>query len=246
MNSFARVRPRWRRGRINAPPQTPQGPAHPRRGIRSFTLIELMAVVVIISMLIVSATVMFRGIFQSAGTKGAIASLRSTLALARQHAITHRDTVYVVFVSDVKGAFNGANRVHMDKALRAYNVYSMNEKSYLRDWIYLPPGLIFDTQYKPTKNVFGQGKIIARINNTTQDPPPWGEWPSIMFRPTGQMLEAMQVDPEVYIRDGFLPMNTNNGTFGDPVTNKNQGTIWGLQVYRLTGQARVQEVDPRK
>ncbi len=237
-NRSARIRLRRRPG---APALARRAPAASRRGPAAFTLIELMAVVVIISMLLVLATVMFRGMLQSASSKGAITTLNTTLALARQYAITHRDTVCVVFINDAKGAFNGANRGHMDKALRAYNVYSMKEKAYLRDWVYLPPGMIFDSKYGPTKNVFNDEKRLARIADTNIDPPPWGEWPSIKFRPTGQMDETMSVDPEIYIRDGFLPMNTNNGTFSDPVTNANKSTVWGVQVFRLTGQVRVRE-----
>ena len=104
---------------------------------RGFTLVELLVVMGIMAILVLSAGPMFKGLTSSSGMQGATMQLRTTLSLARQWAITHRETTYVVFPLTDSSPTGLTSR-----ASRAYNVYTVSDQ-FIRDWIYLPAGFYF-------------------------------------------------------------------------------------------------------
>jgi len=63
----------------------------------AFTLIELLMVIVVVAILIGISSPAFMGMGRGAGMNGAVASVRSTLQLLRQWAITHRENVSFVY-----------------------------------------------------------------------------------------------------------------------------------------------------
>jgi type II secretory pathway pseudopilin PulG len=62
-----------------------------------FTLLELLAVMLIMFMLMGMGTVAMKGLIRGSGVSGATSSVRSVLTQARQYAITKEQSVYVVF-----------------------------------------------------------------------------------------------------------------------------------------------------
>jgi prepilin-type N-terminal cleavage/methylation domain-containing protein len=65
-----------------------------------FTLIELMVVMGIMALMMGLSAVGYLGIRRGAELRGATASVRTTLMLARQYAITKRETVDLRFITD--------------------------------------------------------------------------------------------------------------------------------------------------
>lgn len=59
----------------------------------AFTLVELLAVIVIMAIIIAISAPAFVGMGRGAGMRGAVSGVRSTLSLLRQWAITHREQV---------------------------------------------------------------------------------------------------------------------------------------------------------
>ena len=62
-----------------------------------FTLLELLAVMLIMFMLMGMGTVAMKGLLQGSGISGATSNVRSVLTQARQYAITKERRVYVIF-----------------------------------------------------------------------------------------------------------------------------------------------------
>ena len=65
-----------------------------------FTLLELLAVMVIMFMLMGMGTVAMKGLIQGSGISGATANVKALLTQARQYAITKEQRVYVIFRKD--------------------------------------------------------------------------------------------------------------------------------------------------
>jgi prepilin-type N-terminal cleavage/methylation domain-containing protein len=101
--------------------------------VRGFTLVELLVVIGIMAILIAFALPSFVGIGRGSKMSSALLEVRSTLTLARQWAITHRESTYVVFPQYL----NDTN-----KANRAIAVYGAKTGNYVSQWIYLPDGVI--------------------------------------------------------------------------------------------------------
>ena len=65
-----------------------------------FTLLELLAVMLIMFMLMGMGTVAMKGLVQGSGVSGAVANIKGVLTQARQYAITKEQRVYVIFAKD--------------------------------------------------------------------------------------------------------------------------------------------------
>jgi len=108
----------------------------------AFTLVELLAVIAIMTILFIIAVPSMET-FSRKGLSTSIAPLTTTLRLARQYAVTHRETVHVVFPSvPAVTSYLGSD---IDRALRSYAVISSNSAGYyyVSDWRYLPKGVSF-------------------------------------------------------------------------------------------------------
>jgi hypothetical protein len=175
---------------------------------------------------------------QSAGIKGAVMQISSTLSLARQWAITHRDTIYVVFPHTSNSYL--LNKSQMNKAVRSYAVYSKRDRTFVRDWSYLPPGLLFIPVSNSAENIYF--KRALQTNAVSLPGITNGQfWTCIIFRPDGTLPQALGTTVELYLQEGFVVADTNAGTFSAPVTNA-QGTVWGIEMSVATGQIKIEEL----
>ena len=189
---------------------------------RGFTLIELLVVMGIMATMIAIAIPAIKGMTRSSGMQSATMQMRSVLTFARQWAITRRDTTYVLFAT---------NAADGDLRYRAYNVYSVREANWIRDWMTLPAGLRFDPYPDTTNNVLGnwatKNNECAVSNGTS------GVMRGFRFKADGSSsgLNDIWTRPTVYISDAIF---FDDGT----VTNLPGGTTSGLQVSSMAGQMR--------
>jgi len=140
---------------MNHQPSTKSQPSTKRS---AFTLIELLVVITIIGLLFAVAM----PVFENAGRKDtdrAAFDLMSTMRLARQHAISKRQWVLVVFPNQ-DGAYEETGWRSIDKCLRSYAVLAVVNNmdgldraaqipdnmqfAFVADWKYLPEGIYFD------------------------------------------------------------------------------------------------------
>lgn len=202
-----------------------RGPENPQR-MRGFTLIELLMVMGIIGLLMAIAIPFVGGIADGNKLDGATTQLKFAIEQARQHAITRRERVYIVFpINDGAFAAQGISNV----AYRAYAICTTN--AFIREWAFLPQGLYFDRNF-PTaasaNNVFTQNTYLKNA------PGLWSiSQPCLAFRTDGS-LETRNNHPEVAIGEGHWLTHPA----GFP-TIKSTNTLNSIQVYGFTGMPQV-------
>lgn len=176
-----------------------------------FTLVELLVVIGIMAILIAFALPSFVGIGRGSKMNAGLLQVRSTLTLARQWALTHREVTYVLFPQMTNNA---------DKANRAIAVYGQNS-GYVSQWMYLPDGVIF---------VPGLGDVFKNgyTNSSLSDATLTGGVSSLRFKIDGTTGGADAIN--VYLAEGWM-------TAGSPVSKPNTWTN-ELEVNGLTGIAR--------
>ncbi len=117
-----------------------------------FTLLELLIVMAIMIILMTIAVAGYGGIRRGAAIRGAVMTLRTTLMLARQEAVTKRKTVTVQFV-------NGATAAIPDSIIV---VSSSLGRVTTNSAIVLPMGVMLTNDlaaitFKPSGSAMGQG-----------------------------------------------------------------------------------------
>jgi prepilin-type N-terminal cleavage/methylation domain-containing protein len=115
-----------------------------QRNIRSksgFSLMELLATMVIMLFLMGIGIVSFYGIGQGDRLRGSVEQIRNTLALARQHAVTQSKDIKINFYSS--GPTQSYDVVEMPSDPADTNIVVIREVSYL------PAGVEFDQSAPP-------------------------------------------------------------------------------------------------
>ncbi len=113
-----------------------------KSGRQGFTLIELLVTIGLMAAVITLSIAAFTRPGEAARMDIALRTLRQTVSLARQSAITSREETFVVFVNT--GTSGPA--VDADMRRRAFSVYAKPEEGEMRrihEWVYLPEGIIF-------------------------------------------------------------------------------------------------------
>jgi prepilin-type N-terminal cleavage/methylation domain-containing protein len=209
---------------------------------RGFTLVELLTVIGILIVMMMYALPAFTGLAKGSGMQAAVSELRSTLSLARQWAVTHRETTYVVFPDDSVVSATSTNEMAM--AFRAYNVFG-SKSGYVGEWKYLPAGVYFMTQdsncadLRATKNPLDQTSAsyasvpFPSITSTTN------LLPAVKFQTDGRANSfTTGSDAELFLGECYL---TDGTPVGYPVWKGSSGNAmaFGVFVYKLTGGVRV-------
>lgn len=201
-----------------------------------FTLIELMVVVGLMGLLLAFAIPAFQGIGRSAGINAAVQELRTTVSLARQWAITQRQSAFVVFPDELLTYTEES----APKALRAYSVFSGDE--YIKGWTFLPQNVIFDPVFEPQAavNLWSTGSdtgtltdVPFPLNDSGQQ-----ELRSVEFRTRGNT--RFTANKTIFLTEGFVPVT--GASVGDPVFLPGRMVI-GLNIWRDTGLYRIREYD---
>lgn len=206
------------------PPVPPSDAGRGRRG--AFTLIEMLLVVGIIGLMLGIAIPFFQGIGQGTRLDAATRELHYTLLFARQHAITRRERVFVVF-PNTDTAVPGVSVA----AYRSYAVCTTNE--FIREWAFLPPEVVFDPNYP---NPGSANNLFRNASYRTANPSLWsGNQPALVFRTDGS-LDLRTRYPEIALGQGQVLAAGEEPFLPGPTRNK-------IQVYGFTGMPQVMRLD---
>jgi prepilin-type N-terminal cleavage/methylation domain-containing protein len=186
-------------------------------GASGFTLIELLAVVAIIAMIMLIAVVGFTNIGRGTAAQKAAENIETTVALARQHAITRNVPVIVLFLDREFYTRNPSCVGYgpTNSQARFYAVFDASNRIYLTGWTELPPGAILDSDYPSTPT---QGRNVLRQtsqpdlygwNQNLPTPGPWIPFPDASSSSTNRMATlpgvAFRTDGSVYVRQNDTP-----------------------------------------
>lgn len=188
-----------------------------------FTLTEMLVVIGIMVVLMIIGLPAFTGLGRGSKMRSAMTQVRSSLSLARQWAITHRERTYFVLADDGQ-----------EKPFAAYRIRNDNE--YINDWVNLPEGIIFDPDIAP------DGSIGPGAKNPYSDDPDFYNYPDglicLVFQQSGSLGGAAGFSPrEIYFREGYFDSSAND-IF---ITYTN--VIAGIQINALTGTGKTERYD---
>lgn len=216
-----------------------------------FTLIEMMAVLVLLAIMLAVAVPAFMVMGKGSRFDAATSELRATLIMARQWAITHRHPTYVVFASRPT-KFSGldtAEKEYVHTMLRGYSVLS-DADGYLREWSFLPPGLAFVhpslgsfSDVDATHSIFtDQGSVIQ--DNYVKKPFPLSgsderNLAFIGFNPDGTTMSGKR--KEVHISEAVLAVDESDGSWDIVYPDEENTPLYGVEVTPLTGGVRVKD-----
>ncbi len=217
-------------------------------GRSGFTLLELLIVIGIMALLMAMALPAFENLSKR-GLTSAAPALMSTLRLARQHAITTRKYVWVVFPDIGSGGAQGGALAYsgsqVEKALRSYAVIEgdANNKpsQYITDWKFLPQGMYFENKggsdVLKSYDTLGSTAYYPFPNSTSSSN---YNMPAIQFRPNGRAYKfngswnSTGVH-EIFLMSGIVNVDTNASVVvGAPIkvaTNNAE-----IRVFLQTGQ----------
>jgi type IV fimbrial biogenesis protein FimT len=178
-----------------------------------FTMIELMAVILILGVLIAVGMPAMRRITQATGLQGASRQVSSTLSLARQLAITQRTNVRVVFPNS---ATVSANPVASNNTYTAYSVMASNQGTgatwyYVGKWEFLPVGSVFLSGSGAAGSLDNSSSLLQATMPYPYSNSTAATMAYIEFRPSG----AASSSSTLHIREGFV---AQGGTLSTPTS----------------------------
>ena len=218
------------------------------RGRRGFTLLEVLAVIVIMGVIAAVMLPGLAGITSQSKLQSSAAPLVGSIREARQYAITHGQETHVVFCMDRGTAINaqlyGTNGEARQRFLRGFTVYTEND-GYVSEWSLLPEGYVFD----PTESgSVGEDDAYLKLVKAAN----WGsgasgdafdvELHAVTFRPDGTTTQA-GTNAKIHIVRGLTNAAvTSEATVTyELIPNQNKMII---SINSLTGATRISEELP--
>jgi len=184
----------------------------PRQSQSGFTLVELLAVLVIMAILMTAGILSVPGLLKSTGLSTGLRQVSNTLNLARQYAVTHRATTRVVFPYSGTTGSTGTN---LAPWYLSYSVMARTGTSayvYISKWERLPAGVVLNVD----------SLSVDSLPFPTNSAPPCS-LVYIQFGPTGESPGGTFA-----MGDGFVTV-ANTPTF----TSANVGTISVNRIGRV-------------
>ena len=197
---------------------------------------ELLIVMAIMAIILAVGIPAFNQFGKGAAMNSALSNLRSTIAFAKQWAITKRQRTYIVFPDDATALYSNGREREVEKAFKSYSVYTA-EEGYLQPWNYLPEGIVFNPDTNKTKNLFQRQDSLESVN-FPDDTSSTNQLFCLVFTSNGR-LEGAGIDRiSVYLEEGVINVDTNTGTV---VTYffKSSGAKYEMQMKGLTSQLRI-------
>jgi prepilin-type N-terminal cleavage/methylation domain-containing protein len=218
-----------------------------RKKVRAgFTLVELLAVILIMGMLMLIAIPSFQSANRGGRTRTATLQLNSAVSLARQTAITTRQNVHIIFPDS--GLTYDESTV--DLAYRSYAIYGARD-GYMGEWRRLPEGVVFDNLFRPpgetgsgSPNVFGQtgtGDFVD-IGFPNDESTSLQRLLALTYRPDGTLNTGINLRA-AYITHGWVDLEAVGGG-ANAVQAIPDATVYGVEIRPESGQTRVREYNP--
>jgi prepilin-type N-terminal cleavage/methylation domain-containing protein len=141
-----------------------------------FTLLELLVVIAIMAIIMGSTLASYFAIGQGARVRGAVNTIESSLALARQRTILHQIPLSVVFYEDPP-----------DSGLWHYHVEEANSTNLIGEVMHVPPGVeVSDISsdsitFQPSGGA-GEATMEIKLSETTGT---GGDWVLTVYGLTG-------------------------------------------------------------
>ena len=184
-----------------------------------FTLIELLVVIVIVGIVMTLVFPAFERLTVASGVDGATSMIATQLRACRQHAISKRRRVGLVFY---RNGYEQAMRPAELNRDESFSAWVENTS-----WTYLPTGAVVQTLTNCQDVTFAGGAELLEplvANGSDED------LPTIIYKPTGRL--ANSDNPTVRVSDA-----TWNGS---AYLSRGAGNNWqDVNVNRFTGRVSV-------
>ncbi len=178
---------------------------------RGFTLIEMLAVMVILGILLGLSTLALSDLGRGQGARGSVSAFVATAALARQHAVTYASPTSVVLLPPDAALYTDLERLR-PRAGRAYAVYAVDpetqEGRFVAEWTTLADGLVFEVASGLDACVFEASEATRVSVSLRRD---GGTnlvvrtLPAIRFRPNGSAFRSQGY--QVGITEGAVDLD---------------------------------------
>lgn len=200
-------------------PVPPRG-AHPaNEASRSgYTLIELLAVMVIMGIIILIALAGYNSISRGAACRKAAENVEVALSLARQHAVSRNVPVlFLLLDANFNGRNSGADPSGIDISKigptrgRHYAIFDASNRVYLTGWTELPKGVVFDASYG-SDAVRGRNVLVAPDDMFYNRAPPPGTSVAMIPFPGSSDTTRMVTLPGIAFKtDGTIRLRSTPG-----------------------------------
>lgn len=132
---------------------------------QGYTLIELLAVMSIITLIMVAAVAGFMGTSRKSASRKAAEEIETAISLARQYAVAkNKPVLFLILDGDFNSRNGSLDYIESWGPTRGrhYAVFDPTNRTYVTGWRELPRGVVFDATYP---NGSGGRNVLATDND---------------------------------------------------------------------------------